>query len=96
MKLNIVRFGSACGLAAGTFYAGCAILMALAGRETLIAFFNGIFHGLDLTPILRMQVGLGESLLGLINTVILSWLFGALVAAIYNAGRPGPASGEPT
>ena len=86
MKLNIIKFGSACGVATGLFYIGCVLLMSIVGREGLVAFFNGLMHGIDIEPILRSHVSLGESLLGFINSVAVSWLFGALLASVYNVG----------
>jgi len=84
MKLNVIRFGSACGISTGVFYIGCVLLMSTVGRDGLVAFFNGLLHGVDIGPILRPHVGLGESALGLINSVVVSWLFGALLASVYN------------
>ncbi|MDQ8195306.1 DUF5676 family membrane protein [Coraliomargarita sp. SDUM461004] len=87
MYLHPKRFGMACAAAAGTFYLGCVLLMAVAGPVTLTLFFNGLFHGIDLRPILVEHVGFWMTLTGWINTVILSWLFGALVAVVYNFGH---------
>lgn len=65
-------------------YLGCVILMALAGREATIAFFNNILHGLDTAPIIRMEIPWWEMVMGIIETFILGWLIGALIASIYN------------
>lgn len=86
MKLNIIRFGMASGVATGVFYIGCVLLMSIMGREGLITFFNGLMHGLDVGPILRTHVSLGESFLGLLNSVAVGWLFGGLLASVYNFG----------
>jgi hypothetical protein len=86
MKLNVIRFGSACGIATGVFYIGCVFLMSTVGHDGLVKFLNGLLHGLDVGSILRPHVGLGESGLGLINSVVVSWLFGALLATVYNFG----------
>lgn len=84
MSLSPKRFGMACASAAGLFYLGCALIMAVAGPQNLAFFFNGLFHGLDLRPILMEEIGLVITITGFVNTVILSWLFGALVATVYN------------
>lgn len=84
MSLSPKRFGLACASAAGVFYLGCVLIMFMAGPENLAFFFNGLFHGLDLEPILMNSVDPLVTVTGLINTVILSWLFGALIAVVYN------------
>lgn len=84
MSLSPKRFGFGCASAAGLFYLGCLFLMAFAGVENLGFFFNGLFHGLDLRPILVDDISIGVTVSGFVNTVILSWLFGALVAVVYN------------
>ena len=84
MSLSPKRFGLACASAAGVFYLGCVSIMALAGPQNLPFFFNGLFHGLDLRPILTESVDAWITITGFVNTVILSWLFGAFVAVVYN------------
>lgn len=86
MHLNPTRFGMACAVATGTFYLGCVFLMTVSEPTTLTHFFNGLFHGLDLRPILVDKVSFWMTLCGFINTVILSWFFGALLASVYNFG----------
>ena len=88
MSLSPKRFGLACASAAALFYLGCVFLMAVAGPQTLAFFFNGLFHSLDLKPILLESVSPWITVTGLINTFILSWLFGAFIAVVYNlSGR---------
>jgi len=84
MSLSPKRFGMACASAAGLFYLGCVLIMAVSGPQNLAFFFNGLFHGLDLRPILMEVVDIWATVTGFVNTVILSWLFGALVAVVYN------------
>ena len=86
MRLNPKILGMATAFVAGTFYFGCMLTMSLAGQDALIFIFNGLFHGLDVRPILVEQPGALLSLVGFSNTVILSWLFGSLLAAAYNMG----------
>ena len=88
MTLSPKRFGLACASAAALFYLGCVFIMAVAGAQNLAFFFNGLFHGLDLKPILLESVSPWITVSGLINTFILSWLFGAFIAVVYNlSGR---------
>jgi hypothetical protein len=86
MSLSPKRFGLACASAAGVFYLGCVFLMAVAGPDKLAFFFEGLFHGLNLRPILMESIDVWTTATGFVNTVILSWLFGALLAVVYNLG----------
>lgn len=85
-KLSINKLGMAVGTTGAVLYIGCIILMVSVGREGTIFFFNSLLHGLDVEPIIRMSVPPLDALFGFIQTFILGWLVGALVAAIYNIG----------
>ncbi|MAN29505.1 MULTISPECIES: DUF5676 family membrane protein [Flavobacteriaceae] len=84
-RLNVKKFGFALGLTGALIYLGCMIVMATAGQEGSITFFNSLAHGLDVTTIIRMDVPLSEALIGIIQIFILGWLIGACIAAFYNA-----------
>jgi len=83
--INVKKIGFAVGLTGALVYLGCMIVMATAGQEGTIKFFNSLIHGLDTTNIIRMDVPLLEALLGIIQTFILGWLIGACIGAFYNA-----------
>ncbi|PIB38596.1 DUF5676 family membrane protein [Maribacter sp. 4G9] len=84
-RLNVKKFGFAMGLTGAIIYAGCMIVLATAGQEGSITFFNSLLHGLDTTSIIRMDVPVWEALIGIVQTFIIAWLTGALIAAFYNA-----------
>lgn len=84
-RIAVKKFGFAFGLTSALLYLGCMIVMWTAGRDGTISFFNSLLHGLDTTNIIRMDVPLWEALMGIIQTFILGWLTGALIAAFYNA-----------
>ncbi|WP_441000470.1 DUF5676 family membrane protein [Fodinibius sp. SL11] len=84
--LNIKKMGLAIGTTGAVLYIGCIILMVSVGREGTIFFFNSLLHGLDVEPIIRMSVPPLDAFFGIIQTFILGWLVGALIAAIYNIG----------
>ncbi|MDR8391480.1 DUF5676 family membrane protein [Aliifodinibius sp. S!AR15-10] len=84
--LNIKKMGLAVGATGAVLYIGCIILMVSVGREGTIFFFNSLLHGLDVEPIIRMSVPPLDAFFGIIQTFILGWLIGALVASIYNIG----------
>ncbi len=84
-RINVKKFGFAMGLTGALVYLGCMIVMLTAGREGTIDFFNSLLHGLDTNSIIRMDVPLWEAAIGIIQTFIVWWLIGALIAAFYNA-----------
>ncbi|WP_047418812.1 DUF5676 family membrane protein [Cellulophaga sp. Hel_I_12] len=84
-RLNVKKLGFAFGLTGTIIYLGCMIVMATAGREGTIIFFNSLLHGLDTTNVIRMDVPLLEVLMGIVQTFILWWLIGASIGAFYNA-----------
>ena len=86
--LNIKRLGLALGLTAVIFYIGCVLIMLIAGPEGTIFFFNSFLHGLDTEAIIRMDIPLIDTLLGLMVTFILGWLSGVLIAFFYNISIP--------
>ena len=83
-RINVKKFGFAMGFTRALIYAGCMIVMATAGQEGTITFFNSLLHGLNVTSIIRMDVPLLEALFGIVQTFILGWLIGACIAAFYN------------
>lgn len=83
-RINVKKFGFAMGFTGALIYAGCMIVMATAGQEGTITFFNSLLHGLNVTSIIRMDVPLLEALFGIVQTFILGWLIGACIAAFYN------------
>ncbi len=85
MKLNVKKFGMSLGLTFALVYLGCALVIIIAGHEASISFFNTLMHGIDVSPIVRMDMPLWEALLGIIEIFILGWLIGACIAGFYNA-----------
>ena len=84
--INVKKFGFATGLTAALLYVGCILVMATVGQSGTIKFFNSLLHGIDTTSIIRMNVPLGEAVMGIIQVFIIGWLVGACIAAIYNFG----------
>ncbi len=81
---NIQRFGLAVGVASVLLYVGCVIGMAILGKNGTIAFFNNLFHCLDVRLIIKMNIPLRETIIGTIETFILGWLFGVVIALFTN------------
>lgn len=82
--INIKRFGFAFGSTFALLYLGCVFVMAIAGKEKTIFFFNSLMHGIDVTSIIRMNMPFTEMIMGVIEIFILGWLTGATIVSIYN------------
>lgn len=83
-NINVKKMGLAVGLTGVSFYAGCVILMAIAGSGASINFFSSLFHGINVLPAIRNHVPLWKEGLGIVQTFILFWLIGACTAGFYN------------
>lgn len=82
--INIRKLGLAVGTTGVLLYIGCVLVMWTVGRDGTILFFNNLFHGLDTSSIIRMDVPPLEALIGIIQTFVIGWLVGACIAGIYN------------
>ncbi|MFO7901029.1 MAG: DUF5676 family membrane protein [Pirellulaceae bacterium] len=90
-RISIPRFGLGLGVASALFYLGCVLTMLVLPHEAVVRVFNSLMHGLDVQSLMRWEIPWWESVLGVVGTFVLGWLFGALVAIVYNLGlnRPG-------
>ncbi|PHR69669.1 MAG: hypothetical protein COA67_09670 [Lutibacter sp.] len=84
-RLNVKKLGFAFGLTGSIIYLGCMIVMATAGQEDSIKFFNNLLHGLDISSIIKMDISLIDAFMGFVQIFILWWLIGACIGAFYNA-----------
>ena len=89
--LSIKRLGFAMATTWVLLYIGCVLVMATVPKEEAVRFFNSLLHGLDVSPIMRWEMPWTDMIMGVVETFILGWLFGAAIAALYNLG-----SGERT
>ncbi len=67
-KLNAKKLGLALGTTGAIIYLGCICLMLIAGQDGTTWFFNSILHGLDVSSVSRMDVPIGQSIIGIILT----------------------------
>lgn len=87
-RLNITRLGFAFAALFSVLYSTSMLIVMTGPRDTVIAFFNSIFHGIDVTPIMRWEMPWWEMVIGILEVFILGWLCGAALAIFYNlAGR---------
>ena len=89
MNIDIKRFGLAWGLTGALLYVVCVVIMMTAGKQGVIFFFDSLFHGIDVSPILRTDMPFWEMALGVVETFVFSWLIGAVIASIYNMSLRG-------
>ena len=84
--LSPTRFGFALAVGSALAYLGCVIVMATVPQDAAVRFFNSIMHGVNVEPIMRWDMPRWEICLGVLEIFILGWLFGAIVAVVYNLG----------
>ena len=82
--INVKKMALAVGLTAACLHLGCVSVLLFTSRETTIAFFNSLLHGLDVSSILRTDMSAVEMTYGFAQIFILGWLTGASIASIYN------------
>jgi len=87
--ISIRRLGFALGASTALLYLGCVFVMMTVPHDVAVRFFNSITHGIDWGPIMRWDMPWWEMVVGVLQVFILSWLFGALIAAFYNTGLRG-------
>lgn len=86
-QLNAKQFGIASGLTSVVIYLGCFLIMTILGKGSLIKLSNMLFHGMDFTNIIRMDVPFIETLLGAILSFLFWGLSGFFLAFTYNRIR---------
>jgi len=83
-RLSITRLGFALASLFAVLY-GVSMLIVMTGpRDTVIAFFNSILHGIDVTSIMRWEMPWWEMVVGILEVFIIGWLCGAALASFYN------------
>lgn len=83
-KLNQKKFAIASGLASVVIYLGCFLVMAILGKDGLVKLSNLLFHGMDFSNIIRMDIPIGETLLGAVASFVFWGFVGYVLSFIYN------------
>ena len=83
-KLNQKKFAIASGLTSVVVYLGCFLIMTVLGKDSLVKLSNLLFHGMDFSNIIRMNIPIGETLLGTVTSFIFWGIIGYVLALIYN------------
>ena len=84
--LSVKRLSFALGAGFAVLHLGCAFVMITVPKDAAVRFFSSIMHGVDVTPIVRWDMPWWEMVVGVLQVFIVGWLFGAVVAALYNLG----------
>lgn len=77
-------FAIASGLTSVVIYLGCFLIMTILGKDSLVKLSNLLFHGMEFSNIIRMNIPIGETLLGAVTSFIFWGIIGYLLALIYN------------
>jgi len=83
MKLDTKAISLSAMAVGGILYIACALAVLIAPAGTL-SFFNYLFHGIDLTSIAKTSITIAQFVIGLIITLVGSYIIGWLFTAIYN------------
>ncbi len=81
--INTKKMALASGITGSIIYFSCFLLMTILPKETLIKLANLIFHGIDFSDDLRMDIPITETVLGIIVSFIIWGIIGFIVATIY-------------
>ncbi|MEK6854704.1 MAG: DUF5676 family membrane protein [Nanoarchaeota archaeon] len=81
-KLSAKRTALSLALASGIFSLVCALLIALAPQFTM-NLFGAIFHGIDISQIIK-PITFISALLGTVEVAVIGLIGGWLYAVIYN------------
>ena len=83
-KIDILRVGIAFGAGLSSLYLLCIVVMGLGGAPVSAKVLNGIFHGLDFTPMIHTDVPVSRRFVGLLGTFFVGALVGSVSGAVYN------------
>ena len=83
-SINPVDAGNALAITATALYVACGLLLLVLPTPAVIAIYNGIFHGMDLSGSIGGTKSLGIILIGVAAIAVASWIGGALFAWVYN------------
>ena len=83
-KINLRKIGIASGTTGAILYLACVITMSVLGKEMLVKLANLLFHGINFTNIIRMNIPINESILGIFVSFLFWGFIGYLIGLIYN------------
>jgi hypothetical protein len=84
--INTKRLGLAIGSTFALLYVACIIVVMTVGKNGVVFILNTLFHGIDVTSLIRTTILISSMFIGLVEIFIMGWLIGATIASIYNIG----------
>lgn len=82
-KINPKRVSVSLAVAVGILSLACALFLAIA-PEFSIRLFEAIFHGLDISQIVK-PVTFGSAIFGTVEVIIIAMIAGWIFVRIYNS-----------
>ncbi len=82
--IKVKKMGLASGITGAIIYLSCFLFMSILGKDVLVKLANLLFHGVDFSQILRMDIPIAESLIGIVLSFIFWGTVGYILAFIYN------------
>ena len=84
MEINTMKFAKATGLTGSIFYLACTLVMTFLPKGILIRLANLLFHGIDFENLLRMDIPISETLIGIVVSFFFWGLLGYILVRVYN------------
>lgn len=83
-KIDPRKLGLSIGFTFFLLYIGCMLLLYFLGHDGTITYFNNMFHGIDTSSIVKMNVTPTEAFAGIIEIFILGTFIGICIGGFYN------------
>lgn len=78
------NLGLSIGVTFVLLHLGCIFIMYFLGHDGTVSFFNNMFHGMDFSTVVRMDVSFTEMLAGSVELFIVGAFIGFCIAGFYN------------
>jgi hypothetical protein len=83
-KLKPIKAAISAGTTSVVIYLGCYLIMLILGKDSLVKLANSLFHGVDFSSIINMNIPIGETIIGLVISFFFWGIIGFLFTAVYN------------
>lgn len=79
-RLSVTRLGFACGILLALLYRTSMVILMTGPRSAVVAFFNNVSHGINVTSIMRWDMPWWAMVVGIMEVFLLGWICGAMIA----------------
>lgn len=83
MKFNPTATGNAFAFTTGVFFVACRVLVG-AFPDLMFAIAQSWFHGVALTKFDSGSLSVSAFVIGLVSSMVLTWITGYIFAKVYN------------